>query len=89
MSESRLTGAFPPLEPTTSLPDSLTQRQQRKVAKALAPVIAGTEDQVLSAISELLVRTGADEIMSTASTFDTTALYTSDARLAAAVAATL
>lgn len=89
MSESRLTGAFPPLEPTTSLPDSLTQRQQRNVAKALAPVIAGTEDQVLSAISELLVRTGADEIMSTASTFDTTALYTSDARLAAAVAATL
>ena len=52
-------------------------------------MIAGTEDQVLSAISELLVRTGADEIMSTASTFDTTALYTSDVRLAAAVAATL
>ena len=57
------------------------------MAESLATVIAGTEDRVVREISDLLERTGADEIMSTASTFDVAALYDSDARLARAVAA--
>ncbi|MBD2762885.1 MsnO8 family LLM class oxidoreductase [Kocuria sp. cx-116] len=86
MAQSRLTGSFPPLQPTTSLPAQRTGRQDRYVSQALAAVIAGTEDKVLSQVSDMLERTGADEIMSTASTFDVAALYDSDARLARAVA---
>ena len=86
MTRSRLTGSLPLLQPTTSLPAQRTGRQDRYVAQALATVIAGTEDQVVSEVSELLKRTGADEVMSTASTFDVAALYDSDARLARAVA---
>lgn len=86
MTQSRLTGSFPPLLPTTSLPAQRTSRQDRYVAQALATVIAGTEDQVVSEVNDLLERTGADEVMSTASTFDVAALYDSDARLARAVA---
>ncbi|MDO5501418.1 MAG: MsnO8 family LLM class oxidoreductase [Propionibacteriaceae bacterium] len=85
MAQSRLTGAFPPLSPMTSLPADLTQRQERYVAQAMASTIAGTEDRVLSEISEMLARTGADEIMSTASTFDESALYASDEKLALAI----
>lgn len=86
MTQSRLTGSFPPLLPTTSLPAQRTGRQDRYVAQALATVIAGTEDQVVSEVNDLLERTGADEVMSTASTFGVAALYDSDARLARAVA---
>lgn len=86
MAQSRLTGAFPPLAPTTSLPTELTERQERYVAQALASTIAGTEDRVLSEVSEMLERTGADEIMSTASTFDESVMYASDEKLARAIA---
>ncbi|GAA2112319.1 MsnO8 family LLM class oxidoreductase [Kocuria atrinae] len=86
MSQSRLTGAFPPLAPTTSLPTELTQRQESYVGQALSSTIAGTEDRVLSEVSEMLARTGADEIMSTASTFDESAMYATDEKLARAIA---
>lgn len=86
MAQSRLTGSFPPLAPTTSLPAEFTERQDRYMAQALATTIAGSEDRVLTEVSELLQRTGADEIMSTSSTFDQAALYASDARLARAIA---
>lgn len=87
MAQSRLTGSFPPLSPTTAIPTDLTDKQRGLMQDALSPVISGTEDQVMDALSDLIQRTGVDEIMSTASTFDTAALYESDARLARAVGA--
>lgn len=86
MARSRTTGSFPPLVPVSEIPAQLSGRQEKYVAQSLSRVIAGTEDEVLSKLSALLDRTGADELMSTASTFDTEALYSSDARLAQAVA---
>ncbi|ROZ62065.1 MsnO8 family LLM class oxidoreductase [Kocuria soli] len=81
MAQSRLTGAFPPLAPTTTIPAPLAAREAEYVDQALKFVIAGTEDTVQDRLQELITRTGADEIMSTASTFDTQALYASDSRL--------
>ena len=85
MAEARSAGAFPPLVPPGRIPEEPAPRQRRTVEDTLEGTIAGTEDRVLTELTELLERTGADEVMSTASTFDLDALRASDRRLAAAV----
>jgi len=60
----------------------MTERRRRVVADTAGGVLAGTEDQVAEGLEKLIAATGADEVLSSASTFDTDALYDSDARLA-------
>ncbi|BBZ04509.1 hypothetical protein MCHIJ_39460 [Mycolicibacterium chitae] len=55
-------------------------RRRRIVGEHAKTVIIGTEDQGGERLEELIARTGADEVMSTAFTFDTAAPDESDAR---------
>lgn len=84
MALSRSLGAFPPLMPASEVPDHMTRKQAEQVQGALAASIHGTEEAVIARLTRLVGKTGADEVMSTASTFDTDALYASDTRLAEA-----
>ncbi|WP_303349434.1 MsnO8 family LLM class oxidoreductase [Kocuria sp.] len=87
MAVSRTTGTFPPLVPTTTIPTHRTSKQQEYMDQALNTGITGTPDHVADQLQDLLARTGAQEIMNTASTFDTQALYRSDQRLVEVVRA--
>lgn len=87
MAVARRDGAFPPLGPRADVPERLGDRERTTVERAVGASIAGTEDEVMAGLTALVRRTGADEIMSTASTFDVEAMYESDRRLAAAVRA--
>lgn len=81
LAAARTTGAFPPLEPPD--PDrALTRRQREIVAAARARTIAGDPDTVAEGLDDLVERTGADELLVTASTWDRDALTDSDAALA-------
>jgi luciferase family oxidoreductase group 1 len=83
MAQARTTGAFPALEPVAAIrARSLTPRQQQYVEQTAAGAIAGTPDQVADRLTELLDRTGADELVASSSTFDRAALAASDAALA-------
>lgn len=83
MAVSRETGSFPPLSSVEPIKrQEMTERRRRVVTKNAGTAIVGTEDRVAERVEELIVATGADEVMSSASTFETTALYESDARLA-------
>jgi luciferase family oxidoreductase group 1 len=84
MAQARTTGAFPPLEPVTTIrAHALTPRQQGYVEQTAAAAIAGTPAQVERRLAELLERTGAAELVASSSTFDRAALAASDAALAA------
>ncbi|WP_432559915.1 MsnO8 family LLM class oxidoreductase [Granulicoccus sp. GXG6511] len=83
MTAARTIGDFTPLEPVSTVRDrSKTPRQQTMVDEHLAAAIHGTADQVAERLTELLTRTGADELLVTTNTFDTDALWDSDRRLA-------
>jgi luciferase family oxidoreductase group 1 len=83
MAMSRERGFFPPLSPVQAIRRlPLTERRRRVLADTAAHAIVGTEDQVAEHLKKLIVQTGADEVLSSASTFDLDALYDSDARLA-------
>ena len=83
MATSRESGSFPPLSSVETIRrQQMTERRRRILAESAKTAIVGTEDQVGKRIEELVTATGADEVISTASTFDTTALYESDVRLA-------
>ncbi|MGV0836352.1 MsnO8 family LLM class oxidoreductase [Mycolicibacterium thermoresistibile] len=83
MAVSRDTGEFPPLCSVEEIRrQPMTERRRRIVAESAKTAVVGTEDQVAESIEDLIAATGADEVMSSASTFDTAALYDSDARLA-------
>lgn len=84
MAVSRRDGAFPPLMPTADVPSQMSEREQRAVDQVLGGSIYGTEDEVMTRLTALVDETGADEVMSTGSTYDTDALLESDRRLAAA-----
>lgn len=84
MAVSRRDGAFPPLMPADDVPTDLTERERRTVDQVLRGSVHGTEDEVMTRLATLVEQTGADEVMSTGSTYDTDALLESDRRLAAA-----
>lgn len=82
MAQSRRTGEFPPLEPASNIDlDAAPIRVRERVERSIATGVHGTPDVVAAALEELLVRTGADEIMASTSTYDRTALRGADAAL--------
>jgi alkanesulfonate monooxygenase SsuD/methylene tetrahydromethanopterin reductase-like flavin-dependent oxidoreductase (luciferase family) len=84
MAASRSTGAFPPLEDVQSVrARRLTPKQRATVEQFLAGAVYGTAGQVAERLTELVRRTGADEVMATTSTFDRAEQARSDAELAA------
>lgn len=83
MAVSRETGSFPPLSPIHEIKrQSMTDRRHRIVSETARHALVGTEDQVAEGLEKLVAATGANEVLSSASTYDTDALYESDARLA-------
>ncbi|MFP5069500.1 MsnO8 family LLM class oxidoreductase [Pseudonocardia nantongensis] len=81
LAAARTTGEFPPLEP----PDPgrwMSGRQRGTVEAALARTITGDADDVAARLDDLIVRTGADELLLTSSTWDRGALAASDEQLA-------
>ncbi|UTT48264.1 MULTISPECIES: MsnO8 family LLM class oxidoreductase [Rhodococcus] len=83
MAVSRETGTFPPLSPVDEIRrQPMTERRRRIVDETAKDSLAGTEDQVAEGLEKLIASTGADEVLSSASTFDTADLHDSDARLA-------
>ncbi|MBS9375087.1 MsnO8 family LLM class oxidoreductase [Rhodococcus sp. B50] len=83
MAVSRESGSFPPLSPVDEIRrQPMTERRRRVVAETARGALAGTEDRVAESLEKLIAVTGANEVLSSASTFDTVALYDSDARLA-------
>lgn len=78
---ARSTGAFPPLSPHA--PERLTDRQQTQVEQHLAQSVHGTPSEVARQLTDLVERTGAEEVVAFASTYDQGALAHSDAALAA------
>ncbi len=83
MAVSRDTGSFPPLSSTATIRGhELTARRRRIITEHAKTAVVGTDEQVGERLDDLIAKTGAEEVMSTASAFDTDALYASDARLA-------
>lgn len=80
---SRTRGEFPELispEEIESL--EMTGRERRIFTESLGSQIHGTEDEVAEGLEQLVLRTGADEILVHTSTFDRTARLESHRRLA-------
>src|SRR5699024_9420982 len=83
MARSRSTGLFEALEPVAQIrSSSWSDRERQRVRQGLDSACAGTEETVRRHLDQLIERTGADEILSSASTFDREALAGSDRRLA-------
>ncbi|APX34240.1 flavin monooxygenase [Brachybacterium sp. P6-10-X1] len=84
MARSRSTGVFGALEPPADIRAARWETpERRRVEKGLATTVAGTADAVRRRLERIAERTGAEEILSTGSTYDRAALADSDARLAA------
>ncbi|MFF0342001.1 LLM class flavin-dependent oxidoreductase [Kribbella sp. NPDC004875] len=77
---SRTRGVFPPLQ--ADVPEEMTAREQEFFENALRGQIYGTLDDVDAALSDLVRRTAADELLITTNTFDRSALLASYAALA-------
>lgn len=87
MVRSRETGEFGPLESVEQvLAQTPTARQQTRIDEWLAGAIYGDADSVAAQLEELIASTGADEVMSTGSTFADADRDASDAALAALMA---
>ena len=81
---SRTTGAFPPLESAGAVRSrTLTARQTAAVGAVLDQAVYGTPTEVAATLTTLVERTGADEVMATASTHDRDEQDAADAALAA------
>lgn len=84
MARSRSTGVFGVLEPPAEIRAARWESpERRRVEKGLATTVAGTADAVRRRLEQIAERTGAEEILSTGSTYDRAALADSDAALAA------
>jgi len=82
--DARTTGSFPPLAPLAEVEGRTpTGAQERHLAAALAGVVAGTPAHVEEVLARLVARTGASELVLTASTTDRASLDRSDAAVAA------
>jgi luciferase family oxidoreductase group 1 len=87
MAQSRQTGEFPPLEPVSVIRAAPRSTQvQRRVDASLDRAMAGTPATVRRRLERLVERTGADEVLSSASTHDRDALLASDRLLRELVA---
>lgn len=80
MVTARSTGAFPAL--SDQPPSGLTTRQQSLVKEHVERTVHGTPDEVARALTELVARTGASELLVFSSTHDQGAQAASDAVLA-------
>jgi len=82
MARSRQTGEFPPLESVASIRAQPWNAQLTKRIEAqLDQAVAGAPHTVRTALDELAARTGADELMTSSSTYDRTDLLASDTAL--------
>ena len=87
MVDSRRTGVFGPLETVAAIRGRPWDDQVAgRVERGLDAVAAGSPATVRRRLEQLAERTGADELLSTASTHDRAALAGSDASLAALLA---
>jgi luciferase family oxidoreductase group 1 len=79
MAVSRQTGEFPPLESAAAIRDASWSAQvQRRVEASLNRAVAGSPVTVRRRLEQLAERTKADEVLSSASTYDRDALLASD-----------
>ena len=86
MAMSRRTGEFPALEhPERILAQPWPDRVRDRVERHLAGAVIGTPAQAAEHLRRLVESTGADEIMASTSTYDTTALAELDEALVEAV----
>jgi luciferase family oxidoreductase group 1 len=82
MARSRQTGEFPPLETVEDIETAPRSAQvDRRVESWLASAVTGGPATVRRRLEQLVTSTGADEVMSSASTFDREALFASDEML--------
>lgn len=80
---SRTRGEFPPLRAAEEvLALEMTDRERALFEAALRGQVYGTEEEVAHRLGELALRSGADEVLVTTSTFDRDALLDSYRRLA-------
>jgi luciferase family oxidoreductase group 1 len=83
MALSRQSGEFPPLESVADIRGAAWPAQVgRRVEASLDCAVAGSPATVRRRLEQLAARTGADELMSSASTHDRAALLASDRLLA-------
>jgi alkanesulfonate monooxygenase SsuD/methylene tetrahydromethanopterin reductase-like flavin-dependent oxidoreductase (luciferase family) len=83
MAQSRRTGVFEALAPVAEIRARHWDDQTaRRVERGLDATVSGSGETVRRRLEQVLARTGADELMSTASTYDRSALVESDAALA-------
>jgi alkanesulfonate monooxygenase SsuD/methylene tetrahydromethanopterin reductase-like flavin-dependent oxidoreductase (luciferase family) len=82
MAVSRRDGEFPPLEPVARIRASSWSGQvERRVETSLQRACAGSPATVRRRLERLVERTRADEVLSSASTYDRDALLASDRML--------
>lgn len=82
MARSRQTGEFPPLESAAAIHAAAwTAQVRQRVDASLDRAVAGSPATVRRRLEQLAERTGADELLSSASTFDREALLASDGML--------
>ena len=82
MARSRQTGEFPPLEPVEDVENAPRSAQvERRIASWLSTAVTGGPATVRRRLEQLVAATGADEVMSSASTHDREALFASDEML--------
>jgi luciferase family oxidoreductase group 1 len=82
MARARRDGEFPPLEPVSAIRATPWPAQvRRRVESSLDRAVAGSPATVRRRLDRLIERTGADELMSSASTYDRDALLASDRML--------
>lgn len=83
LAHSRTQGEFPPLAPPDAvLTRHMTAREREVFEGTLSNGVHGTEDEVTAALSGLVARTGADEVLVTTAGYDRSALLDSHRRLA-------
>ncbi|MFC7457285.1 MsnO8 family LLM class oxidoreductase [Brachybacterium sp. GCM10030267] len=83
MARSRTTGMFEALEPVAQIRRTTwSSKERQRVEKGLDATITGTAETVSRRLQQIIERTGAQEILSSASTYDRAALADSDVRLA-------
>ncbi|SDJ46102.1 luciferase family oxidoreductase, group 1 [Streptomyces indicus] len=86
MAYSRTHGVFPPLEPVeATLARELSPKERDLFESGLRGKLYGTEDEVRTALAEVITATGADEVLVTTSTYDRDELLNSFTRLMSAM----
>jgi len=76
---SKRDGEFPPLQSVATIREAPRSAQvESRVEASLARAVAGRPSTVREHLDRLIERTGADEILSSASTYDRDALEASD-----------